>query len=101
MLQYDYKLQMHWKLTRSDHEILIMCENNIISSQVCLHSRVNSQQQNHQVRLREAVFFATAEQNYQTRKIFPGNFKKKKIARHNLAAANNYIHSCHISKGYR
>lgn len=97
MLQHDYKLQMHWKLIRSDHE---MCENNIISSQVCLHSRVNSQQQNHQVHLREAVFFATAEQNYLTRKIFPGNFKKN-IARHNLAAANNYIHSCHISKGYR
>lgn len=66
MLQYDYKLQMHRKLTQSDHEILIMCKNNIISIRVCLHSSVNSQLQSHQVRLREAVFFPTTEQNYQT-----------------------------------
>lgn len=54
------------KLTWSDHEILIMCENYIFSSQVCLHSSVNSQLQRHQGRLREPVFFPTAEQNYQT-----------------------------------
>lgn len=57
---------MQRKLTWSDHEILIMCENNIISSRVCLHSSVNSQLQSHQVCLRDAVFFPTAAQNYQT-----------------------------------
>lgn len=43
MLQCDYKLQMLRKLTRSDHEVLLTCENNIISSRVCLHGGVNSQ----------------------------------------------------------
>lgn len=51
------------KLTWS--EILLACENDIISSLVCLHSRVNSRLQSHHVHLRDAVFFPTAEQNYQ------------------------------------
>lgn len=74
---------MHRKLTWSDHEILIMRENNIISSWGSLHSSVNSQLQSHQVRLRDAVFFPTAAQNYQTvnnywhaAKISPGSFKQ-------------------------